>query len=91
MINQGGYDSARKPEDLSRFSVERANAGDVEGLVAVYQRRARLPDAAGPSRRPLPGTGSNTTPCPETTMNKTPFVDSYSPAPSTVTPTSTHH
>lgn len=28
---------ARQPEDLGRFFVERANAGDVEGLVALYE------------------------------------------------------
>ncbi len=33
--------SAKEPEDLARFFVERANAGDVEGLVARYE-----PDAA---------------------------------------------
>jgi ketosteroid isomerase-like protein len=35
-----------QPEDIARFFVERANAGDVEGLVALYE-----PDAvvAGPN------------------------------------------
>jgi ketosteroid isomerase-like protein len=33
---------AVEPEDLSRFFVERANAGDVEGLVALYEPGAVL-------------------------------------------------
>jgi ketosteroid isomerase-like protein len=33
---------ARQPEDLGRFFVERANAGDVEGLVALYEPEAIL-------------------------------------------------
>jgi ketosteroid isomerase-like protein len=28
---------AQQPEDLGRFFLERANAGDVEGLVALYE------------------------------------------------------
>lgn len=37
---------ALEPEDLSRFIVERLNAGDVEGLVALYEPDAvlALPD-----------------------------------------------
>jgi len=35
-------DQARQPEDLSRFFLDRANAGDVEGLVALYEPEARL-------------------------------------------------
>src|SRR5919201_4157032 len=31
---------ATRPEDLSRLFVERANAGDVEGLVALYEHDA---------------------------------------------------
>jgi ketosteroid isomerase-like protein len=31
---------AREPEDLGRFFVERANAGDLEGLVALYEPNA---------------------------------------------------
>ena len=31
---------ARNPNDLERFFVERANAGDVEGLVALYEPNA---------------------------------------------------
>ncbi|MEV0973017.1 YybH family protein [Microtetraspora glauca] len=33
---------AARPEDLSRFVVERLNAGDVEGLVALYEPDAVL-------------------------------------------------
>lgn len=31
---------AKVPNDLERFFVERANAGDVEGLVALYESNA---------------------------------------------------
>ncbi|WP_086821260.1 nuclear transport factor 2 family protein [Allokutzneria sp. NRRL B-24872] len=33
---------AREPEDLARLFVERANSGDVEGLVALYEPDAVL-------------------------------------------------
>ncbi len=33
---------AKEPNDLERFFVERANAGDVEGLVALYEPNATL-------------------------------------------------
>jgi ketosteroid isomerase-like protein len=33
---------AARPEDLSRLFVERANAGDVDGLVALYEPDAVL-------------------------------------------------
>ncbi len=33
---------AAQPEDLGRFFVERANAGDVDGLVALYEPGAVL-------------------------------------------------
>lgn len=38
---------AREPEDLGRFFVERANAGDVEGLVALYEPDAVLAVGSG--------------------------------------------
>ena len=38
-------DHAREPQDLTRLFIERANAGDVEGLVALYEPGAVL--AAG--------------------------------------------
>ena len=33
-------DVAREPEDLARLFHERANAGDAEGLVALYEPQA---------------------------------------------------
>lgn len=33
---------AKEPNDLERYFVERANAGDVEGLVALYESNATL-------------------------------------------------
>lgn len=39
---------AQQPEDLGRFFVERANAGDVEGLVQLYEPDAVL--VSGPDR-----------------------------------------
>jgi ketosteroid isomerase-like protein len=33
---------AARPDDLARFFVERANAGDVDGLVALYEPDAVL-------------------------------------------------
>ncbi|MCC6209008.1 MAG: nuclear transport factor 2 family protein [Gammaproteobacteria bacterium] len=33
---------AIEPEDLARFFLERANAGDVEGIVALYEKNAAL-------------------------------------------------
>ena len=36
------WDPATGPEDLSRFFVERANSGDVEGLAALYEPDAVL-------------------------------------------------
>ena len=41
MENNMRYDPALDPQDLAKFFVTRANAGDVEGLVALYE-----PDAA---------------------------------------------
>ena len=34
------HDPAKEPNDLERFFVERANAGDVDGLVALYEPTA---------------------------------------------------
>jgi len=36
------HERAAEPEDLGRFFVERANAGDVEGLVELYEPDAVL-------------------------------------------------
>ena len=40
-------ESAAQPEDLGRFFLERANAGDVEGLVALYEPEAVLAFPSG--------------------------------------------
>ncbi|HEU4543224.1 MAG TPA: hypothetical protein VFR23_18990 [Jiangellaceae bacterium] len=42
-------EQAFQPEDLSRFIVERLNAGDVDGMVALYEPDAVL--AVGRARR----------------------------------------
>ncbi|MGH3645956.1 MAG: YybH family protein [Micromonosporaceae bacterium] len=47
MSDEGQRERAARPEDLSRFFVERANAGDVEGLVALYEPDAVLALPAG--------------------------------------------
>ncbi len=46
------WEPARDPEDLARFFVVRANAGDVDGLVALYEPAAIL---AGPSGQRIIG------------------------------------
>ncbi len=38
---------AMRPEDLGAFFLERANAGDVDGVVALYEPRAVLAAPAG--------------------------------------------
>jgi ketosteroid isomerase-like protein len=38
---------ARQPEDLSRFFVQRANDGDLDGLVALYEPGAVLATGRG--------------------------------------------
>jgi len=38
---------AKEPNDLERFFVERANAGDVEGLVSLYESNATLVSGDG--------------------------------------------
>lgn len=47
MSDAVGRERAGQPEDLSRFFVERANAGDVEGLVALYEADAVLAFPSG--------------------------------------------
>lgn len=42
MDNSTNWKPALQPEDLARFFVHRANAGDVEGLVALYESDAVL-------------------------------------------------
>lgn len=41
------HEPAREPNDLEKFFVERANAGDVEGLVALYEPNAIVAHAEG--------------------------------------------
>jgi uncharacterized protein (TIGR02246 family) len=41
------HERATRPEDLSRFFLERANAGDVDGLVALYEADAALASPPG--------------------------------------------
>ncbi|MBA3310493.1 MAG: nuclear transport factor 2 family protein [Nocardioidaceae bacterium] len=42
MSERGDRRPANQPADLGRFFVERANGGDVEGLVALYEPDAVL-------------------------------------------------
>lgn len=42
MGSNGERERAAQPEDLGRFFIERANAGDVDGLVALYESDAVL-------------------------------------------------
>jgi len=45
-------EQARNPEDLIRFFIARANEGDVEGIVALYEDDAIVNDQNG---RPIVG------------------------------------
>jgi ketosteroid isomerase-like protein len=47
MTHNSGHEPAKEPNDLGRFLVERANAGDLEGLVALYTPDAVLEFPAG--------------------------------------------
>ena len=47
MNNDKKWESAMNPEDLPRFFVVRANAGDVDGLVALYAVDAVLATGEG--------------------------------------------
>ena len=40
------YEIAEKPNDLERFFVERANAGDLEGLLMLYEDNAVVADGS---------------------------------------------
>lgn len=42
MTSADGRQPAREPNDLGRYFVERVNAGDVDGLVALYEPDAVL-------------------------------------------------
>lgn len=43
----GGSEAAAQPEDLGRLFLERANAGDVDGIVALYEPDAVLGSPPG--------------------------------------------
>lgn len=47
MSGDEARERAAQPDDLGRFFVERANAGDVEGLAALYEPDAVLALPAG--------------------------------------------
>ncbi len=53
MSQSENREQARQPEDLNRFFLERANAGDVEGVVALYEPDAVL---VGPGKQVVSGT-----------------------------------
>ena len=42
MSGDEGHEPATQPEDLGRFFMQRANAGDLEGLMALYEPDAVL-------------------------------------------------
>lgn len=42
MTDDRGYEPAKRPEDLSDFFLQRASAGDVEGVVTLYASDAVL-------------------------------------------------
>lgn len=46
MDSRKTWEPALEPEDLARFFVVRANAGDVDGLVALYETDAVLAGSA---------------------------------------------
>lgn len=47
MTEQPSRAPARDPQDLERFLVARQNAGDVDGMIALYEPDALLDDGAG--------------------------------------------
>jgi hypothetical protein len=71
------YEPARRPEDLGRFFVERGDAGDVEGLVALYE-----PDAvvAFPKGRMTIGTDAIRTVYRELLAGRPTFTGTGQPA-----------
>jgi ketosteroid isomerase-like protein len=52
MSSRETNERAQNPEDLARFFVERVNAGDVDGLVALYEPEAIL---VGPQGQVMKG------------------------------------
>ena len=47
MSEEAEYEPARRPEEISDLFLKRANAGDVEGVVALYEPDAVLAFPAG--------------------------------------------
>jgi ketosteroid isomerase-like protein len=47
MADGEAAERARRPEDLDRLFLEQANAGDVDGVVALYEPRAVLAFSPG--------------------------------------------
>jgi ketosteroid isomerase-like protein len=47
MSNVSGPEAAAEPEDLGRLFLERASAGDVDGVVALYEPEAVLESPPG--------------------------------------------
>lgn len=50
MSETNGREPAMEPEDLDRFFIERANARDVDGVVALYEPDAVMSSPDGPVR-----------------------------------------
>ena len=46
-VNHNEIETARRPEDLTRLFVERANAGDAAGIAALYEEGAVMAYPAG--------------------------------------------
>ena len=47
MSETSGRERAREPEDLDRLFLERANAGDIDGVVALYEAHAVMSSVDG--------------------------------------------
>ena len=50
MAETNGRESAMEPEELDRLFLERANAQDVDGVVALYEPDAVMSSTRGPLR-----------------------------------------
>jgi len=57
MLGRDAAERAWTPEDLDRLFLERANAGDVDGVVALYEPTAVLALAPGQPAPGQPATG----------------------------------
>ena len=51
MADEGSLELARDPQDLERLLVSRERAGDVDGMVALYEPHAVLDSGDGRSTR----------------------------------------